>query len=230
MKAILLAAGRGSRINSETKFHPKCLTIFRSKTLLEHSLFNLKQFLSADQILIIGGYKSEMLKEYISNILINKNWATSNIMASLSVAKDFLRTEECLIVYSDIYFEPEAISLMINNPYPSVLSVVDWQKIWNRRFTNPLEDLENFVFDKENYLTNIGGRANNMKEIMGQFGGIFTLNPCTWQQIENFGSDLYKMDSTTCLNKLISVGVKIQVINYSGNWAEIDRIEDIKTS
>lgn len=227
MKVIVLAAGRGSRINSVTQFHPKCLTVYNGKTLLENTLNNLSDFFSNDQIIIIGGYKKEMLSNFATKILVNENWETTNIMASLCVSEEFLEKEDCIVIYSDIYFHSEAIASILKSKEPSVLNVVNWKNIWEKRFSNPLDDLENFTFNRENYLTNIGGRANTMNEIMGQFGGIFSLNTQIWSVIKDFGSEIMQMDTTSCLKKLIDQGQLIKVINYDGQWAEIDREEDI---
>ena len=43
MRAIILAAGRGSRLKSMTKENPKCLLMVKNKTLLDRIILNLKK-------------------------------------------------------------------------------------------------------------------------------------------------------------------------------------------
>ena len=60
MKAIILAAGRGSRMKSLTDEQPKCLIELRGKTLLEWQLGALREAGIAE-IGIVTGYKRELL-------------------------------------------------------------------------------------------------------------------------------------------------------------------------
>ena len=63
MKAIILAAGRGSRMGSKTQNSPKCFIKIFNKKLIEHQIDNLKNNGIID-IAIVTGYKSEFLKKY----------------------------------------------------------------------------------------------------------------------------------------------------------------------
>ena len=229
MKVIILAAGRGSRINSYSKNHPKCLTEFKGKRLLENALENIYYYVKKEDVYVVGGYKYELLNEYSKNLIINENWHTSNIMMSLACASEVLKKSECLVVYSDIYFEKNAINLMLHNQSPSVLNLTNWKSIWMKRFEEPLSDLENFKFDSNNKLIMIGSRANNLDSIMGQFGGMFSVNPKIWREIEKMGPELIKMDTTSCLSQLVKLGHRLNVVNYDGYWAEIDSEIDIQT-
>ena len=83
MKAIILAAGRGSRLGNLTKDAPKCLVEYKSKTLLEHNLENLRKYFSDVDITVVGGYRNELLTKYHSKIVINEAWDRTNIVGSL---------------------------------------------------------------------------------------------------------------------------------------------------
>jgi choline kinase len=227
MKVIILAAGRGSRLGSETENKPKCLTEFRGEALLSSALKNLEKFFNRNEIFLVGGYKIDLLRHAVDNIIPNFDWEKTNIVGSLICADHLLANNECLIVYSDIYFEESAISLMVRSEAPAVLSVTNWLDIWKKRFTNVLEDVENFKFDHASYsLTHIGGRALSLESIEGQFGGLYTLTPSAWEVIKNGISNLGSYDTTTMLQEAIQLGVEFKVIEYPGFWAEIDSQND----
>jgi choline kinase len=226
MKVLILAAGRGSRMKSETVSKPKCLIEFRGKPLLQHTLENLNSFFNAEDILIIGGYKSELLGMYWPSIEVNPHWASTNIMGSLMVASDILDREEVLVVYSDIFFEKSAVGLMLGETNPGILNLINWKVIWGSRFDNPLDDLENF-FSQEKQIVAIGGKPVGINEINGQFGGMYTLNPSYWQEMKKNPS-LKNLDTTTALNDLITKGKTFTAISYDGEWAEFDSIADIE--
>jgi len=65
MKAVILAAGKGRRMEHLTLDRPKPLIKIKGKTLLEYKLDSIKDFV--DEVIIIIGYKGEMIKKYIGN-------------------------------------------------------------------------------------------------------------------------------------------------------------------
>ena len=59
MKAIILAAGRGSRMGNLTDESPKCLVELRARPLLEWQLMAIREA-GIDDIAIVNGYKREL--------------------------------------------------------------------------------------------------------------------------------------------------------------------------
>jgi choline kinase len=228
MKAIILAAGRGSRLGDLTKDVPKCLVKYKSKTLLEHNLENLREYFTDVDITVVGGYRSELLAKYHSNIVINEAWNRTNIVGSLQVCDEQLSESNCLIVYSDIYYHHSAIQQMLSAQPPAILNLVNFMEIWNSRFANPLEDLETFVLSKEmNNLIEIGKKPESESQIQGQFGGIFSLNPEVWKSIMKSIPNPQFMDTTSLINAALKLNINFNVVNYSNYWAEFDSPDDI---
>ena len=228
MKAIILAAGRGSRLGALTKDVPKCLVEYKSRTLLEHNLENLRRYFDDSDITVVGGYRNELLTKYHSNIVINDAWDRTNIIGSLQVCDNQLLESDCLIIYSDIYYHHSAIRQMLDTEPPAILNLVNFIEIWKSRFANPLEDLETFVLSKEmNNLVEIGKKPKSKSEIQGQFGGIFSLNPATWKKILRSIPNPQAMDTTSLINNALKLNIDFRVVNYSSYWAEFDSPDDI---
>lgn len=230
MKIIILAAGRGSRMKELTDILPKCLTPYRGKPLINHCIDTLTSSFSPSDLVIVGGYKSHTLKHLGIDLIENKEWETTNIIGSLTAAEKYLRVEDCLIVYSDIFFAKEAIHQMIQAESPAILSVSRWMEIWMSRFNQPLEDLESFKVDKNGTeLTEIGKKPKNLSEIQGQFGGIFKLNPEIWIKIEKEIEGIKLMDTTTLIQNCLERNIAFSVVKYDGEWAELDTRTDLET-
>ena len=64
MKAIILAAGMGSRLKALTKDNPKCMVKVNGETLIERVLSQLDKC-NFEEIILVLGYKKDILKEYI---------------------------------------------------------------------------------------------------------------------------------------------------------------------
>ena len=60
MRAVILAAGRGSRMKNLTDDRPKCLVELKGKALLDWQLESLRAS-GIREIAVISGYKSELL-------------------------------------------------------------------------------------------------------------------------------------------------------------------------
>jgi choline kinase len=218
-------------MGSHTDDRPKCLTIVKGKSLLESALEACYSIAHENDVVIIGGYKHEMLEEFHSRILVNGDWAKTNIMGSLMVAHDILMSEDCVVVYSDILFDVNDLSSLADSDGASVLSVMDWRALWERRFYDPLTDLERFEFNPDSgRLTDIGGRARNIDQVQGQFGGIWKCTPSLWSLLSRAAENLRCLDTTTALSWAINQNAEIKVVPGKGEWFEIDHVTDLDTT
>ena len=100
MKAIILAAGRGSRMKKLTEDKPKCLIKLNGETLLDSQLRVLSNA-GIEEIAIVTGYKRELLTNRGTLEFHNARWAKTNMVSSLTCAKEWLEKEPCIVSYSD---------------------------------------------------------------------------------------------------------------------------------
>ena len=119
MKAIILAAGIGNRLGIHAANKPKSLLKFEGKSLLKRHI----EILSAnhiEEITIVTGYQSEMIKTHLSNETIpinyiyNDRYAEGSII-SLSCAQETLYNEsEFILMDADVLYGHEMITRLIN--------------------------------------------------------------------------------------------------------------------
>ena len=106
MKAIILAAGQGTRMGSETDDKPKCLIQYKGKPLINYTIETMRACGIKD-IVIIDGYKSEVLQSYLSNdnviFITNKEFYKTNMVYTLFCAESEMK-DDFLISYSDIIY------------------------------------------------------------------------------------------------------------------------------
>tara|TARA_B100000965_G_C19464522_1_gene701274 strand:- start:124 stop:846 length:723 start_codon:yes stop_codon:yes gene_type:complete len=232
MKIIILAAGRGSRINTITKKTPKALIKLQNKPLLYYQLKVIKSAgIKEKDISLITGYKKNKFKKFKLKTFNNSKWRTTNMIYSLSKANKWLSKYNCIILYGDILYSSNAIRLLKNFKRKfCILNNKNWYKSWKKRFAKPLEDLESYKVDNKKFLTEIGKRENSLKNIKGQFMGIFKINPLNWKKMKlELNKNNYKMSTTELLNVLINnQKVKIKSIDYKNYWFEIDSYKDLK--
>jgi choline kinase len=86
-KVILLVAGEGKRLRPYTLDKPKCMVEIDGVSLIDRQLAVLKSE-GLDNIVMIGGYKSEMLKKYGIKLKNNPRYFETNMVWTLFCAED----------------------------------------------------------------------------------------------------------------------------------------------
>ena len=232
MKAIILAAGRGSRMNKLTEEKPKCLLEVGGLTLLSRQKYALREAGITD-IGIVTGYKRELLSDPTLTEFYNDRWHETNMVSSLEKASSWLSNYESVVSYSDIYYQSDAVKLLINSTAEITITYdLNWQEKWTKRFVNPLDDAESFLIDKSGKILEIGKKSTDVNSIQGQYMGLLKFTPRGWKILQNFRATLDplkadKMHMTRTLQALIESGAVIKGIPYSGRWGEYDSPEDL---
>jgi len=234
MKGLILAAGRGRRMGKITSNSHKCLVEVHGFKLLD---LQISAMLKAgiNEIGIVTGYNSHLLKkDSIIRYFHNENWANTNMVSSLSVAKDWLNKYNCVISYSDIFYSHTAIeSLLKEKSNISITYDMNWKSLWEKRFQDPLKDAESFSINKDSFLLSIGKKEKNIENIKGQFMGLIYFKPKGWNQFEKTLLEMSckkqkTISITEVLDQIIFSGKeKIKAVPYSKIWGEIDSKSDL---
>ncbi|ANN74224.1 nucleotidyl transferase [Bordetella bronchialis] len=233
MKALILAAGRGSRMKDLTRDRPKCMVTLRGRPLIEWQMEALRAA-GASQIGLVTGYRREVLAELGVVEFHNPRWADTNMVTSLSCARTWLRSEPCIVSYSDIFYEPSAVaSLMESDARLALTYDPGWRSQWESRFGDPLLDAETFRLSPGGFIREIGNRPKTVEEIEGQYMGLLRFTPDGWAEVERIRSGMTdperdKMDMTRTLQYVIAArNVPIMAIPYRGKWGEVDSESDL---
>ena len=233
MKAIILAAGRGSRMKELTIDKPKCLLKVKGIPLLERQLYSLKKAGIKD-IAIVTGYKNDMLSKYGLKEFHNERWHETQMFFSLTKAESWLNNFSCIISYSDIFFDSDIVSNLIKDKSDLAISYdKDWLSLWSKRFERPLDDAESFRVNNMDFLTEIGQKVNNIKDISGQYMGLIKTTPTGWKKLEDIfrlldHDNQEKIHFTKILNYAITNHNDfIKVIPVTSSWGEVDTKNDL---
>lgn len=231
MRAIILAAGRGSRMNELTQDRPKCMVEFKNRPLIDWQTEALVKS-GISEIAVVAGYKKEKISnKRILKFFENQEWQNTNMVSSLFCADEWLEKNKCVISYSDIFYTAEIVEeLLKSDAEISITYDKNFAELWSGRFVDPLSDLESFRIDQEGFLLEIGSKAKSLEEIQGQYMGLLKFTPAGWQLAKNIlkNYDIKKLDCTSALQVLISNGVKIKAVGINDMWGEIDNSNDLR--
>ena len=234
MNFIVLASGRGSRLNRITINKPKCLTkVIKNKTLLD---FIYKNFHENENNIISTGYKSHLIENHLKNknvkFIKNKNYLTTNMVESLMLSKKKLIKGDLIITYSDIFFDKKIID-QIRKIKGNVIPVnTNWLKSWKKRYSSLKKikmDAENLIVAKGK-IKSIGNKIGN-KLPKFQYMGIIKIDQKTFNNLRKFYKTLNnkKISLTEFINN--SIESKTTEYKYYPSkyyWYEVDNYKDLK--
>lgn len=121
MRAVILAAGQGTRIRLVHGQHPKCLIEVDEKTILDHQLEALS-IAGVNEVAIVVGYEKEQIMSHVRSTALackrkvrfieNSFFATTNNIYSLWLALDWLHwlpSDSFMVLNADVIFDPEIL-------------------------------------------------------------------------------------------------------------------------
>jgi len=233
MRALILAAGRGSRMGRLCNDRPKCLVELEGKPLIERQIAALRRG-GVEAIGVVRGYRAEMIDFPGLSYFSNERWAETNMVRSLAAAATWLCSGPLIVSYADIFYRNELVRGLASAPGQLVISYDRaWRRLWTRRFADPLADAETFRIGAAGQLLEIGGKTTRIEEIAGQYIGLLKFTPPAWSAVEVLLSTLDaptrdRLDMTGLLRRLLT-GKELSVGTFGtdGQWGEIDNPEDV---
>ena len=241
-KALIIAAGLGSRLKKHTENLPKCMLDFGGKTLLQRQLDAYKKN-SITDISVIRGYKKEKIKYKGLKYFENTDYKNNNILNSIFYAEDFINGN-IIISYSDILFDSTVVKRLLKSNHDiSVVVDIDWRGYYVGRKDHPISEAENVIFNSNNEVEKIGKINTGNQEVHGEFIGMIKLSnrgteifkehfhrlkKIYWNKPFQRAKIFQKAYLTDFIQELVDIGIKVHCVIIESGWKEIDTVEDYK--
>ena len=241
-KALIIAAGLGSRLKKHTENLPKCMLDFGGKTLLQRQLDAYKKCGIKD-ISLIRGYKKEKINYKGVKYFENTEYKNNNILNSIFYAEKIINGN-IIISYSDILFDSSVVERTLNSDHDiSVVVDIDWRGYYVGRKDHPISEAENVIFNSNNEVEKIGKINTGKEEVHGEFIGMIKLTDrgsqifkehfhrlkkIYWNKPFQRAKTFQKAYLTDFIQELVDIGIKVHCVIIESGWKEIDTVEDYK--
>lgn len=239
MKALILAAGQGTRLRPLTDSKPKCLVELGGKSLLQHQVDVMRR-VGLPEPTVIAGYRADQIEALGLPTLINSKYETTNMVSTLMCAASLLDgSDDVLVAYGDIVYEPRVLEAIMTCP-DSLSTTVDrlWLRLWQLRAEDPLEDAETMKIDSDGHITELGKKPRSLDDIQGQYMGLIKVRADLAPRLVAIhraldsgatydGKDLPNMFMTSFLQHLIDHGCPLRAVFVDGGWLEVDTTTDL---
>ncbi len=118
LQAVILAAGRGSRLNANhNNISPKCLVDFDGQTLLEYQISTLNQA-GIHQICVVVGFGAEKVMDVANNradFIFNDRWPETNSLYSVCLCRHWVKGP-VVVMNCDVLAPPEVFHRVATSP------------------------------------------------------------------------------------------------------------------
>ena len=241
-KALIVAAGLGSRLKKHTENLPKCMLDFGGKTLLQKQLDAYRNC-GVEDIFVIRGYKKEKINYKGLRYFENTDYRNNNILNSIFYAEKIINGN-IIIAYSDILFDSSVVQRILNSNHDiSVVVDIDWRGYYIGRKDHPVTEAENVIFNSNNEVEKIGKINTSSQEVHGEFIGMIKLSnrgteifkehfnrlkKIYWNKPFQRAKIFQKAYLTDFIQELVDIGIKVHCVIIESGWKEIDTVEDYK--
>jgi len=228
MKALILAAGMGTRLRPLTDKIPKCLVPVNGVPIIAKQIENLVDN-SIREIYIVSGYKSDILESVLKgsypfvNIVLNANYGETNNMYSAYLTRDVLYGNEFILMNGDVFFDESVISELLKPMYLN--SIVVEKGVYNDESMKVRVDNTNRIVEISKKIPEIlaYGVSIDVYKFSAEASKSF------FERIREIVEVHGRLNEWTevALNEILST-VKFEPCPLKGRWVEIDNYEDLK--
>lgn len=237
MKVIILAAGEGTRLRPYTLDRPKCLVEVNGISLLDRQLAVLAAE-SIKSVVLVGGYRAEMLNRPNVKLLVNPQYAETNMVWTLFCAEADIEGD-VIVTYGDIVYSRDVLCSLLKSKAAIAVAVdLDWETYWRARNENPLDDAETLRLARDGCIIEVGQKPKSLVEIEGQYMGLMKFSTDGSAVLKKIfhdavvagnlrGKPLTRAYMTDLLQATIDSGYPVHSVPIQGGWVEVDTISDL---
>ena len=223
MKAILMAAGRGSRISRHIGNQPKCTLNVGGTTLIRFTVNMLIE--QGIEVVLVVGYQDHAIREALEGLpvkyYVNPFYDVTNSIASLWFAREEIGEEDLILANADVYWDETILNEMLGDSRtPLMLGDSSRKEEGDYRFKWD----EEFLLEKH-------GKELEVSEITGEYVGIALLRKqvLPWFK-ERLSEMIGNQEHSVWWENVLYSAIGQRTIHVKDIhplfWGEVDYIED----
>ena len=221
-KAVLLAAGKGTRMRELTEELPKPMIAVRGQPILRHIVDGLRAA-GVTHFQIVVGYRADVVREYFgdgSAFGVRVEYVTQVVQDGtgrvVELARDFAGADPFVLSYGDILVDPAN--------YPRLVTLDEAEALISVKH-NPGEIAKGgAVFVNERFeMTDLREKPQPGEPTSPWYNaGIYTFRPSIFEftaRLEKSPRGEYEL--TDAIRALAQSGKKVRVLELAGDWADV---------
>jgi UDP-N-acetylglucosamine diphosphorylase / glucose-1-phosphate thymidylyltransferase / UDP-N-acetylgalactosamine diphosphorylase / glucosamine-1-phosphate N-acetyltransferase / galactosamine-1-phosphate N-acetyltransferase len=225
-KAVVLAAGRGTRMRELTNELPKPMIEVRGKPVLQHIVEGLRDA-GVRELLLVVGYRADAVREFFgdgSRYNVAIQYATQTVQDGtgrvLELARDFVTNCPFILAYGDILVDPANYNRVVDLPdnVEATLTVTRGEDVskGGAVFVNDEMELVD-LREKSDRWTGFSEGA-----IPYYNAGIYAFRPSIFEFTAKLKpSPRGEYELTDAIRELAQSGKRVKALQLTGEWADV---------
>ena len=245
MKAMILAAGQGTRLKKYTENLPKGMLSFMGQTIIERQI-EMYRKCGIENIIVVRGFAADKIGYEGVTYYTNEDYANTNMVESLMAAKSEF-DEDMIVSYSDILFEEDMLRVMMKSEADFAVAVDDnWKMYWEKRYGKVDFDTESLALDANDNIVELGLESPKLEDIDARYVGLLKFSKAGLEHIQAIMNESYtefedkpwqqsgkpvrKAYMTDLLQAVIESGRPVKAERFCNGWIEFDTNEDYENA
>jgi dTDP-glucose pyrophosphorylase len=233
-KAVILAAGRGTRMRELTADLPKPMIEVRGKPVLQHIIEGLRDAGIRDCLIVVG-YRADAVRDFFgdgSGYNVAIQYKTQTVQDGtgrvVELARDFTRSDPFILAYGDILVDPAnytRITKLIDG-VEAILTVTRGEDISKGGAVFLNDDMD--VIDLREKMQPVagvsdGGHSDQRSQLQPFYNaGLYAFRASIFDFIAKLKpSPRGEYELTDAIRELAQSGNRVKAIELSGEWADV---------
>lgn len=226
-KAVVLAAGRGTRMGDITSDIPKAMLPVRGKPLLEHVLDGLAQA-GVERILVVVGYRREAIENHFRNWRLPVEFRVQDPIdgtgAATRLAREFVGPDSFLLALGDILCDAPAYARCgrVLDEYPNTAGVLGVKAVedpWRAAAVYTDNGVITRVIEKPPQ----GSSTTHWSS-----AGLWAFRSLVFGYLDRIElSPRGEYEITSIFDLMLADGLELRISPFEGEWTDVGRPEDL---
>jgi UDP-N-acetylglucosamine diphosphorylase / glucose-1-phosphate thymidylyltransferase / UDP-N-acetylgalactosamine diphosphorylase / glucosamine-1-phosphate N-acetyltransferase / galactosamine-1-phosphate N-acetyltransferase len=222
-KAVILAAGRGTRLGSLTDDLPKPMLPLKGKPMLEHLLDRLRAA-GFSEAFLVTGYRAEVIEEHFAaypmRIETARQTEINGTARAALLARDFVQGEDFFLTYGDILCEPADYAGMVARHTADGVIGCKW-------VDDPYQGAAVYAGDDGRVTRMIEKPPIGTSTTHWNSAGLYCFNAAIFEEFARAPlSPRGEYEITTGIVQQLEQGQRLMLYGIAGAWRDVGRPED----
>ena len=224
-KAVILAAGRGTRMGEITREVPKPLIPLNGRPMLLHILDRISAA-GVEEVLLVTGYLAEQIEAAASThgipVTFRRQEVVNGTAKAALLAKDWVGSDPFLLTFGDILAEPEHYTGM-RDAFPGTAGVLA-----ARHVEDPYQGAAIYVDENRRVTRIIEKPVKGTSTTNWNSAGIYVFSPMVFDELERVPlSERGEYEATSAITQMLDAGHHLKLFGLDGDWLDVGRPEDL---
>lgn len=225
-QAVILAAGRGTRMGEMTLETPKSMLPVQGRPILEHVLERMAS-VGVERFFLVVGYRREPIIDHFRNWRLPIEFRVQDPVdgtgSATRLARDFAGDEPFLLSFGDIFCEPSAYTACAGALHANTVAVmgVKWtEDPWQGAAVYEQDGVIQKVIEKP---------PPGTSTTHWNSAGLYALRPAAFEYMDRLTpSPRNEYEVTQIFEMMLAEGRELRIAPVDGTWRDVGRPEDLE--